>query len=401
LEQYQIVWKQFQNQLRKIEEHEAHMKQLAQQREFIQFQFEELEKPKLKAGEEEELEEELTRLEGAGERKQKFAELEDLLHGDDSCLNAQLKKASRIIAEILQTVPSLKEHGQRFENASLELQDALQEISSGQIEEEADPARVDFINSRLSKLQALRRKFQMSIEELIELKLQREKELLELSDSELDNREMHEALKILETQLNESAEKLSSSRSSAAQKMSSAIEEQLHELNMSDARFEIRLDKMENPGPAGQEKIEFLISPNKGGELLPLKKSISGGELSRVMLAIKTITAHNDSVPVVIFDEVDSGISGQVGHRIGKALQKLGDYFQVLSVTHLHQVAARAHNQIKIWKENSGEEVYTRLELLDKESRIEEICRMMGGDGSATSIEHAKNILQQGTAHVG
>jgi DNA repair protein RecN (Recombination protein N) len=162
---------------------------------------------------------------------------------------------------------------------------------------------------------------------------------------------------------------------------------------MEGARFKTSFAETE-PTPTGIDKIEFLLAPNRGEGEQSLQKAVSGGELSRVLLAFKTVTAKTDTTPLLIFDEVDSGISGEIGNKIGDALRKLGKTHQVLTITHLHQVACRANSQLAVKKHEENGRTFTEISLLSKENRIFEIVRMLGEPSSETAKEHAQQLLE-------
>jgi DNA repair protein RecN (Recombination protein N) len=186
--------------------------------------------------------------------------------------------------------------------------------------------------------------------------------------------------------------RLTESRKAAAEKFDAAVEAMLQTLGMPKAIFKTSIEKQDYAAN-GADKIEFMLAPNPGEGAKSLQKAVSGGELSRVLLAIKTVMAELDAVPLLIFDEVDSGISGEVGNNIGVALRNLGKHHQVLTITHLHQVASRADNQLAVSKQEVDGRTYTSVTNLDADGRVDELVRMLGGE-SATVREHAKQLLE-------
>ena len=193
-------------------------------------------------------------------------------------------------------------------------------------------------------------------------------------------------------QMEKAADELSAKRKEAAQRFDAAVQQMLQTLGMPKATFKTSIAAQDFTAN-GADKVEFLLAPNPGEGEKSLQKAVSGGELSRVLLAIKTVMAELDAVPLLIFDEVDSGISGEVGNSIGEALRNLGKHHQVLTITHLHQVASRAQNQLSVSKTESDGRTYTSVTELDGEKRIDELVRMLGGN-SATVREHARQLLE-------
>ena len=221
---------------------------------------------------------------------------------------------------------------------------------------------------------------------------QREEELASLENLDADLEELSRQSKKALEALQATALKLSSSRIQAAERYDQAVSDILHTLGMPKAIFTTSITT-QALSPNGADKIEFTLAPNPGEGFKSLQKAVSGGELSRVLLSIKSVMADLDHVPLLIFDEVDSGISGEVGNSIGEALKNLGKHHQILTITHLHQVASRAVNQLAVSKEEIDGRTYTHVKELDREGRINEISRMLGGE-SDTVREHARQLLE-------
>ena len=213
---------------------------------------------------------------------------------------------------------------------------------------------------------------------------------IENLDSDLD--ELNKKLKICNEKLEKAACELSDKRKVAASTFDKAVESNLQSLGMPKAVFKTKIE--EQPlAPNGKDRIEFQLAPNPGEGQKSLQKAVSGGELSRVLLSIKTVMAELDAVPLLIFDEVDSGISGEVGNRIGEALRNLGKHHQVLTITHLHQVASRANHQLSVSKAETDGRTFTSVRDLDFEGRIDELVRMLGENSDITR-EHARQLLE-------
>ena len=221
---------------------------------------------------------------------------------------------------------------------------------------------------------------------------QRKEELSSLENLDADLEELERQSKKALSALQATAASLTNSRTDAALRYDQAVSAILRTLGMEKAVFTTSITSQQL-SPNGADKIEFMLAPNPGEGFKSLQKAVSGGELSRVLLAIKSVMAELDQVPLLIFDEVDSGISGEVGNSIGEALKNLGKHHQVLTITHLHQVASRAVNQLAVRKDEIDGRTYTHVEELDRDGRIKELSRMLGGE-SETIREHAKQLLE-------
>lgn len=254
-------------------------------------------------------------------------------------------------------------------------------------------ADIDRANARIAQIQKLKRKYRTDVAGLMELTEQRRTELDSLENLDADLEELERQANKEQAELNRIAGLLTEARKNAAERYDSAVSEILHSLGMPKAEFKTSIEEQALT-PNGADRIEFLLAPNPGEGFKSLQKAVSGGELSRMLLAIKSVMAELDRVPLLIFDEVDSGISGEVGNSIGDALRKLGKHHQILTITHLHQVASRAENQLAVSKKEIDGRTFTSVVELDRDGRIAEISRMLGGD-SDTVREHAKQLLDE------
>ena len=193
------------------------------------------------------------------------------------------------------------------------------------------------------------------------------------------------------------AGRLSTARADAAERLAREVQQVLPQLGLEGARFHVGLDPLDEPGPHGAERVEFLVAVNVGFEPRPLARVASGGELSRIMLALKTILARVDAVPTLVFDEIDAGIGGRVAVQVGAELRDVAAHHQVFAITHLPQIACRADHHLLVLKGETGGMTRTSLEELDAEQRVRELARMLGGDPeSETSLDHARELLRAG-----
>jgi DNA repair protein RecN (Recombination protein N) len=267
---------------------------------------------------------------------------------------------------------------------------------------EHDPARLDEIRRRQDLIFRLKSKYGPQLEDVLATgrAAREELELAEGAEWELSALQKREAA--ARGELECLAAELSQRRLAAARTLAEEVGEILPQLGMSGGRFEAVALPLDVPGAAGAEEIEFRVALNKGFEPRPLASVASGGELSRVMLALKTILARLDAVPTLIFDEVDAGIGGRVALQVGEKLQQVAEHHQVFAITHLPQIASRAHVHLLVQKQERDGAATTELRALDHEKRIAEIARMLGGDPESTvSREHARELLERGGVAAG
>lgn len=392
LKNYQDVYETWLKCNKKIAETKERAEKLAEEKDFIEFQFKELSEADLRLGEEKELEEKTDcALEGETERRF-LEEIAELAKGENGLLD-KLQLLESKIRQVSNRISKYTSWHEQILETSSPLESILHELLRIKPESSITEVELNKINSRLAKIQRLKRKYRTDEAGLISLCEKRKEELSCLENLDSDLEELDKELKRIEVKLNATARELSANRKEKALVLDSAVESILQTLGMSSAEFKTTFAEI-SPTITGIDKVEFLLSPNKGEGIRSLQKAVSGGELSRVLLAFKTVTAETDSTPLLIFDEVDSGISGEIGNKIGETLRKLGKTHQVLTITHLHQVACRANNQIAVIKHEEEGRTFTEISTLTKENRIFEIVRMLGEPSSESAKEHAQQLLE-------
>lgn len=381
---------------RRIEEAKLRAEKLAAEKDFLKFQFDELKEAALKEGEEEALEER-TALAAKGETERRLlGEISSELEGEAGLLD-KMGLLEAKVRQLAAKVPGYETwHGQLSE-AQEPYESVLRELARLTPHTEMSEAELNRANARLAKIQRLKRKYKTDVPGLLALCERRRSELESLENLDSDLAEFAKQERAAFKTATTKASALSEARRESAARLDREVEEHLHLLGMPSAKFKTSIEPSEL-SPNGADKIEFLLAPNQGEGERSLQKAVSGGELSRVLLAFKTATANSDKVPLLIFDEVDSGISGEVGNKIGEALKELGRTHQVLTITHLHQVASRAARQIAVMKEELEGRTYTRVSTLEREARIPELVRMLGEADSPSAREHAREILETGNA---
>ncbi len=387
-------WTKLKNSLKETEDN---AKILAEQKEFLTFQKNELEKASLRLGEEAELEAKTSAAAKSEAKMRAVQSLRNMFDGENG-LMAEFQTFQTKVRQFASVLPETDEWAKRLGDAydSLSfIEEALQEVGSG---EEIDSAALDRANSRLALIQRLKRKYRTDESGLVQLLEKRKQELESLENLDADLAEIQKNIRKAEDELTRLADELSRKRQAGKATLDAKVEEVLHSLGMPKAKFVT--DISEEPFSAtGKDRVEFCIAPNVGEGQKPLRVAVSGGELSRVLLAFKSVMAERDSIPLLVFDEVDSGISGEVGNNVGHALREIGKFHQILAITHLQQVACRAKSHLAVEKhENSDARTVSTVHVLTYPQRITEIARMLGDAKSPTSLAHAKELLEEANA---
>jgi len=376
---------------KKIEECKQNAAAVAEQKDFLQFQLKELTGAGLKLNEEEQCELIVQSSAGSEFKRRTANECLELLISEGGILNRMGELVSRL--QKFESKCSDAPKSETIVAAEDTLSALTQELKKACRGEEYSAEQVERANARIALMQKLKRKYRTDLKGLIDLREKRKQELDSLENSDSDLAELQKTADKLRIEFEKTAAELSKKRFAGAKKLDTEVENGLHLLSMPTAVFSTRFTPYEISNASGAEQGEFWIAPNKGEGEKPLRQSASGGELSRVLLSFKCAMAGRDKVPLLVFDEVDSGISGEVAHKVGECLRELGKYHQVLTITHLHQVAALAQGQFSVKKIEAGERTYTTVEPLGKEERVTEIARMLGDEKSPTVLAHARELL--------
>ncbi|WP_020414628.1 DNA repair protein RecN [Microbulbifer variabilis] len=368
-------------------------------RHLLQYQLKELEQLDLSEGEVEALESEQRQLANAGEILSGSYQLAALLSGGEGDIAEQIHRALQLLSAMPEQAPALVEVAQMLDSARIQVDEAAGTLSRHIDRFEMDPERLSEVEERLSAIYQAARKHRVQPKELPSLQQQLQEELDDIGSADALERLAAECEK-LEQQFRKTAGKLSKLRAKAATALAHAVNQQLGDLAMPHAKVELALQTLDKPCSHGLEEVEILISTNPGQPPRALGKIASGGELSRVSLAIQVVTAQTSRTPTLVFDEVDVGIGGATGDVVGRLLRQLGETRngrtgQVICVTHLAQVAARAHRQYLVEKHSDGERAFVALRELLNGERREEIARMLGGAPSTQSLAHAEEMLSR------
>jgi DNA repair protein RecN (Recombination protein N) len=355
----------------------------------LRFQVEEIGAANLQPGEEEELQAHRKRLAGAEKLYGCSAEAMALLSEEDGSAVENLGKAITRLRDAAQIDSNLSAILEGIETSLFSLEEAVRDLGSYREGVEFNPERLSEVEERIDLLRNLKRKYGDSVEEILTYRDQAVNELQELERSEERSHELDAAIESAYGDLEQTCAKLSQLRRANAPDLEQALMRELADLSMEKARFKVEMEPIA-PGPLGAERVEFLLSANPGEPLKPLAKVASGGELSRIMLALKSVTAGG--VPVMIFDEIDVGVGGRTGSALAAKLRALGERSQVLCVTHLPQIAASAHRHFSIQKQEEGGRTVVHVHEVRGEERIAEVARMLGG-ASTTALQHAQELL--------
>ena len=362
----------------------------------LRFQIDELASLGLSAAEIEGLDQEQRRLSHLGRLQETAARLLQVLSESEPSIADQLRAASSEIEELAAIDTALTETRDLLDTATIHAAEAASSLRHYLDGLEIDPAARDAVEARITQIHDLARKYRVRPTELPDALAACQTELEALEQADLRLGHLRDARNAAFRDFLAKARLLSGERAAAAERLSLTVSEAMQQLGMAGGRFAIEIEPLpaDRVGAGGLERVAFLVSANLGQPLQPLAKVASGGELSRISLGIQVATAECGSVPTLVFDEVDVGIGGGVAEIVGRLLRRLGASRQVLCVTHLPQVAAQAHQQIRVRKETRDGQTYTRIEPLDPDSRVNEIARMLGGTKiTARTREHACEML--------
>lgn len=375
---------------------EQEEREAERRRDMLSYQSEEIARAELKTGEEELLEEQRRLLVNAEKLGSRSGEAFERLYGGDGALLGELRRISASISDLGAIDPSLGQLASSLEEAYLQLEDAAITLRDYASRIEADPAALQQADDRLDLIGRLKKKYAPSVAEILSYKSGIDTELERLNARQQNRHELESERDRLESELDKTGAALTAARTAAALKLKQALENEAHQLAMKGAIIEPALETLPEPRSTGFERVEFLFSPNPGEPPRPLARIASGGELSRLMLAIKQVLPESD-VPTLVFDEVDTGIGGAISELVGRKLKNVASRQQVLCITHLPQVAVCADQQVRVEKVVSDGRTATRINELGRSDRIHEVARMLAGATVTDSaLQHAAEMLAAG-----
>ena len=385
-------WIKNKNELQRIRELEQSS---ARKKEFLQFQIDELAQAKLTAGEVTSLEETQRMLEHAEAIESVIAQLQQILQDSPHSVNHQVSGLIKQVQHLVKAFAPFEEVNQRLEAMRLEIQDLALEATRMEGPGGNDPAKLSRVENRLNQLYSLIKKYQCKDEsQLIQIYDGMLTELASLSSAGETIQAMEKRIATLYADLVSTAQQLGAKRISGAKKFIPKVITLLHELGMPNAKMEIEITPLQEPSPSGMDDIQFTFSANKGMALQPLQTVASGGELSRLSLAIKSIYAKEAQLPTIVFDEIDTGISGEVALRMGQLIAAMSKGHQILMITHSPQIAAHADQQFHVSKITSGKKDISAIQKLEPKQRIQEIAKMLSGDPpSSAAVKNAESLI--------
>ncbi len=395
LEDYRAALQRVRKAEEKIKNLEAERQKGEEQRDFLEFQLLELEKAQLLPEEEAELEAKVQAGSQAGALEQARRDCATWISEGQTSLYSLMRSLRKRLETLSKDFPSIDPSIGDCDSVVSHLESIERALDRLGAVADVSPQELDLMNARLSTIQKLKRKYRTDFEGLLTLREQRRQEMHLLQDFASVLAEAELELKEYQAHLWKTALQISHSRQHAAKQLGAQVDHFLRRLGMPcDFAVEVLSGtSVADCGPSGADKVEFFVTPNKGEGRRPLRSSLSGGELSRIMLALKSALAGRDDVPTLIFDEVDTGISGETSHAVADALAGLAEYHQVLNITHLHQVACRSDAQVLVSKHLEDERTLTRVQVLDLEGRVVELARMMGGTHNELVLQHARELL--------
>ena len=367
-----------------------------QQVDFMQFQYDELTNARLSDGEQEELEQRSETMSHSEDIKTALYEAESALSGDEGGVVSNLKKAVSALQGIEHVYPDVAELAERMNSCYIELKDAAAEVSGKMDDVDFDPAELDMVNTRLDRIYELQKKYKVErVDQLLAIQEELGRKLSNIENSD-------EALAEIERQVSETlkdarrkAELLTEKRRVAAGAIEKQMRERLVPLGMPNVRFEIAVEQ-EPLGRCGQDKVSFLFSANTSTPLQPVSQVASGGEIARVMLSLKAMISGAVKLPTIIFDEIDTGVSGKIAEQMARMMSEMGHCDrQVISITHLPQIAALGSTHYKVYKDETAQGTTTHMLMLNDEERVREIAQMLSGsDVSEAAIQNANELLK-------
>lgn len=386
-------YKKLATQLRELNETEAKAKK---DLDYFRFQFDELDIVQLKSGEQEKLESELETLENAETIKHGLSKSAFALDGGEVNLLSALTEIKNTLSSLAKFNPQIAQLFERVNSSHIELKDIAGELEALDEEIVHDPKRIDKVNERLDAIYRLEQKHTVkTVDELIVLRDELEKKISDIGSLEDQIKALEKELENVNKKVLDLAGKLSKRRAAAAPKFSKEVKVTLQQLGMPNAELEVNIEALAEPTDSGMDKVTFLFSANKGSAPQPLSKVASGGELSRLMLSLKALLAKHTALPTIIFDEIDSGISGDVAAKTGSILEQMSDTMQVVTITHLPQVASKGKAHLFVYKLDEGKRTVTRIKSLNKEERVQEIAKMLSaGKVGDAAMKNAKELLK-------
>ena len=398
LNQYKEAYNSLQQAMAQLEKLHEEIARKEGDREYRQFQFDKLQEAKLKVGELEELEIELKQLSNAGVIKESICGAVELLNPMGTSFVQNLKDSVHLLQKCSNFVPGLQELAERLESCRIECKDIEEELEGYADRVVVSPQRLEQVEERLSQIYSLLKKHSAeNVEQLLQVQQDLERELLGQEQDQWEVKELERKIVELTAQRNDLAGKLSQKRKESVASLSATLQDMIRDLQMPYAVFEVAVSENEKYTLQGKDNIEFMFSANGGNKLGLLHKSASGGELSRIMLCLKSLMAQYTGMPTMIFDEIDTGVSGSIADKMGALIGKMGERMQIFAITHLPQIASKRGTHLLVYKEfDADNNATTRIRTLGREERVNEVARMLSGSQlTNAALENARELLNE------
>ncbi len=397
LTDYQQRYRSYQQQLKKLTDLRQQNDQAAREMDFIQFQLQEFNDADLQQSEQSTLETELARLTSAEDIKRTLQATYNALSESENSIISQMESWRHQLDEVKKHHPKLQTGAERFASILLELKDLATEFEQIAEDTEYDEARIHEAQQRLDLIYKLQHKHRVkNLEDLLDIQQKLHQQYSGYADLSTTIEELEKSIETEKEKLIEQAGKLSSRRKKVVSGFEKKVHHLLGQLSMKHAQLQVDIAPLSSPGPTGMDEVNFLFSPNKGSRFLPIKDVASGGELSRLTLCSKSLVADAIPLPTLIFDEIDTGISGDVALKMGQILRELSQRHQVVSITHTPQIAVKADYHYFVFKKNTKDRSITKVKLLTDEERIRAVATMLSGSPpSESAIANAKELLQK------
>ena len=398
LEEYQHLLVLLKNEQKKLQELIDFQQTANKEYDYNLHQLKELKSVTLEEGILEELEESYEEASNIEEIKESVAESLYLLNDENIGILNNLRELRRAFSNLTEYKQQYRELYERIDSAFLDLEDLSRDVADIDENIETDPENLEEISKQLNKIYSLQQKHKVTtVEELMSIQEHLEKAVSKTESADFDLKEQQELVAKQQAETSKKATELHKTREKVVPTLTKQLESFMHELGMPNGRFDIKLTSTSHFFNNGNEELSFLFSANKGGDFGPLKKVASGGELSRIMLAVKAIMAAHTALPTIMFDEIDTGVSGEISQKMGDIMKQMSKNRQVFAITHLPQIAAKGAYHFKVFKEDITGKTTTHLKMLTEQERISELSEMLEGKNSGESARnHAIELLRKG-----
>ncbi len=395
LEAYEAIYKQYTAEQKRLADLKKLIADQNANRDYLEFQLKQLQEANFSENEQAELEQEVEQLSHTSELKEALEQAQWHLSDKEESICGTLKEIQDKMSDLSSVYKDLIGWTERISGAAIELKEIAREVETKLADVSVDPQRIEFVNARLDLIYTLEKKHKVdNLAALLAVKRQFEEEFAKLESSEETIAELEQDIAKLESDLTVAATNVTECRQKASEGFGNAVSDILHNLGMANAKFEVQIEPLPNFTPKGKDKVTFIFAANKNGAMQPIASVASGGELSRVMLTLKSILSKKENLPTIILDEIDTGVSGEVADRMGELMKTMGEYMQVVSITHLPQIAAKCSTHYKVYKEDNEESTVSHIIQLSADERVKEIAQMLSGANlTDAALENARVLL--------